>query len=317
MATRTSTSLLSLCSSQSPRFLAATRPAAASASVRFLHQTIPSLSSAAAPASSDPVVITREPSGVAILTLNRPKSLNALTEEVGDAFREAVATLSADDSVRAVVLTGAGRAFSAGGDLGFLRDRITTTPQKNVEVMRQFYDRFLSVRKLPVPVIAAINGHAIGAGFCLALACDMRVAAKPAKVGLNFTRIGMHPGMAGSHTLPILVGNQTASLLLLTGDLVSADDAARYGLVLSSVEPDQVVAEAKKIAERIAKASPVAVRGTLKTLRMRVDDGLERALQREADSQAHGYASPDYPEGLDAIVEKRDPVFQAFNSYAK
>ncbi|KAJ3341911.1 putative enoyl CoA hydratase [Gonapodya sp. JEL0774] len=327
---------VSHCVSQSP----AIRPS------RLFHLSRPVSSSPApsspAPASSDPVTVQSLPNGVAIITLNRPKTLNALTEEVGDAFVEVVKvgapsvtgwtgaaavcgwsrvvagteSLSSSSSLRCVVLTGAGRAFSAGGDMGFLRNRISTTPGKNVEVMRSFYSRFLSVRTLPVPTIAAVNGPAIGAGLCLALACDMRVVERGSKVGVNFVRIGMHPGMAGSHLLPHLIGPQLASRLLLTGDLITGAEALSYGLAMAAPETGEaVVEEALAVAGRVARASPVAVRGTTRTMRMRTEDGMERALQREADAQAHGYASPDYPEGLAAILEKREPVFRDFDSY--
>ncbi|KAI9019737.1 enoyl-CoA hydratase [Hyaloraphidium curvatum] len=255
--------------------------------------------------------------GVVTITLNRPKLLNALTEDMGNKFREVVEVLKADESVRAVVLTGAGRAFSAGGDMKFLKDRMTTPPQRNAEIMRKFYERFMSVRRLDVPVIAAVNGMAIGAGFCLALLCDMRVGAAGTKVGLNFARIGMHSGMAGSHTLPILVGPQAASRMLLTGELISSEEAAKYGLFLSLHPAEDVVDAGVALARKVAAASPVAVRGMTKTLRMRVDDGLERALQREADSQAHGYAMQDYAEGIDAILSKREPIFKDFSEHGK
>eukprot|EP00842_Homolaphlyctis_polyrhiza_P000973 jgi/Hompol1/1877/HPOL_004978-RA len=222
-----------------------------------------------------------------------------------------MADLGSDRSVRAVVLTGNGRAFSAGGDLAFLRKRTQTSPIVNAEIMRGFYNLFLTpVINLPVPVIAALNGHAVGAGFCLALACDLRIAATNAKMGLNFVRIGLTPGMGGSFTLPILAGPQVAARMILTGDLITAAEAETYGLVLKHTIPERLKEESVELARRIASASPIAVRQTVKTLRMRFHDGaFERALQREADSQAIAYNSPDMVEGLDAIVQKRDPVF--------
>jgi enoyl-CoA hydratase len=197
--------------------------------------------------------------------------------------------------------------------------------------------RLTRVSVFEVPVIAAVNGMAIGAGFCLALLADMRVGAKGTKVGLNFARIGMHSGMAGSvgsllqvlttrssvranghhpqHTLPILIGPQAASRMLLTGELISTEEAASYGLFLSLHPTEEVVDAALTLARKVAAASPVAVRGMTKTLRMRVDDGLERALQREADAQGMGYAMEDYKEGIDAILGKRDPVFKNFSEH--
>lgn len=146
-------------------------------------------------------------SGVATITLNAPKRLNALTVPMGDAFAEVVASLATDTGdVSSVIVTGAGRAFSAGGDVQFLRDRCADTPSRNAAIMRGFYQRMLCLRELPVPVIAAINGHAIGAGLAFALAADFRIVAEDASLGVTFTKLGLHPGMGSSHFLPQLIG---------------------------------------------------------------------------------------------------------------
>ncbi|KAI8929404.1 3-hydroxybutyryl-CoA dehydratase-like protein, mitochondrial [Entophlyctis helioformis] len=252
-----------------------------------------------------------QPTGVVVLAFNRPDSLNPLTAAMGEEFTQVLGDLGQSADVRALVLTGNGRAFSAGGDLEFLRERTRTSPMDNQAIMRAFYHRFLTpLINLPVPTIAAINGHAVGAGLCVALACDLRLASTKAKMGLNFVRIGLTPGMGGSFTLPIIAGPQAAARLILTGDLVAASEAAALGLVLRQVEHDHLMAESMALARRIASASPVAVRQTVKTLRMRFHDGaFERALQREADTQAICYGSADMAEGLDAIAQKRDPVF--------
>ncbi|RKO84507.1 ClpP/crotonase-like domain-containing protein, partial [Blyttiomyces helicus] len=241
---------------------------------------------------------------------NRPKTLNALTSPMGSEFMRICASLASIPVVRAVVLTGSGRAFSAGGDLKFLWDRTRTPPDENAEIMRGFYGMFLgAVRTIPVPTIAAINGHAVGAGLCLALACDLRIAASNAKLGVNFVRLGLHPGMGATHTLPYLLPPQAAARLLLTGDLIDASEAASLGLVLKSVSADDLHAETLALARRIASASPVAVRATLKTLRIASGTGIDAALQREADAQAVCYAMQDMQEGLQAIEGKREPMF--------
>ncbi|KAJ3394140.1 putative enoyl CoA hydratase [Lobulomyces angularis] len=254
-------------------------------------------------------VLTKQ-NAVATLTFNRPKSLNALTEDMGIEFEHIVRSLSQDHSLRALILTGNGKGFSAGGDLNFLRSRTKSSAQHNSEIMRSFYS------SLPFPTIAAINGHAVGAGFCVSLACDFRIASENAKMGFNFVKIGLAPGMAGSHILPQLIGIQEANRLILTGELITAEEARSTGLLLKVVKQSEnhkiLLEEAGGLAKKIISNSPVAVRATLKTLRMKIDDGLERALQREADSQAHSYSSPDYIEGLDALVEKRNPDFKDF-----
>lgn len=240
---------------------------------------------------------------VAILRLSRPSSLNAMTAEMGDAFAEAITELSGRcDEIGAVVVTGAGKAFSAGGDLQFLRDRAEDSAWRNTAVMRRFYERFLSVRKLPVPTVAAINGPAIGAGLGLALACDVRVASPAAKMGVTFVGLGIHPGMGTSHFLPLAVGEQVAARMMLTGEVVGGEQALRERLVASLDEDAE--AAAVEVAAQMAAQAPAAVRSCVRTLRTRQEGGLEAALRREADSQAHCYATADYLEGLRALTAK-------------
>lgn len=158
---------------------------------------------------SEPLVVLSEDSttGIATLTLNEPKRLNALTVAMGDEFASAVAELKSNAAhISSVVVTGAGRAFSAGGDVQFLRDRCNDTPSRNAVIMRDFYDRMLSIRTLPMPTICALNGHAIGAGLAFTLAADFRIAAENAQLGVTFTKLGIHPGMGSSHFLPKLIG---------------------------------------------------------------------------------------------------------------
>lgn len=247
---------------------------------------------------------------VATLTFNHPSSRNAMTEAMGIEFQRTVRELATDTSVKAVVLTGAGQAFSAGGDVNFLAARLKDTPEGNIRAMLTFYDFFLSLRTLPVPVVAAINGHAIGAGFCVTLGCDVRVAAAQAKVSCNFARIGIHPGMGATYFVPRLVGVSHASKFLLTGETVSTEEAKTMGLVAAVVPAADVVATAVGVAKEIATASPIAVRTLLQTLRGDDGAGLKAALRREAEAQADCYAEgKDLREALNAIKEKRAPKF--------
>ena len=160
--------------------------------------------------------------GVATLTFDDPERRNAMTEAMGRALAERVRELSAEDDLRAVILTGAGSAFSAGGDLDMIESKARAGVERpggevregHRRFMRAFYGLFLSIRELPCPALAAINGHAIGAGFCVALACDLRIAAQEARLGLNFTRLGIHPGMGATWLLPRLVGPALAAEIL-------------------------------------------------------------------------------------------------------
>ncbi|GBG24845.1 3-hydroxybutyryl-CoA dehydratase-like protein, mitochondrial [Hondaea fermentalgiana] len=254
----------------------------------------------------------RTEDGVATIRFNDPNKLNALTAEMGDQFLEIIEELCGEGSkgLGAVVLTGTGRAFSAGGDINFLRDRHKDTPSRNAVVMRRFYERFLAVRRLPVPVVAAINGPAIGAGLCVALGADVRVAFDKAKLGVTFVQLGLHPGMGSTHFLPKIVGPQVAARMLLTGEVVSGAEAKKIGLVADSFDsPEACVAEAHALAAKMARAGPVSVRTCVRSLRMAQDEGLDRALWREADAQAQCYATEDYHDGVEAIAEKRPPVF--------
>ncbi|KAF2076601.1 hypothetical protein CYY_002087 [Polysphondylium violaceum] len=232
--------------------------------------------------------------GVSILKLNKPTTLNALTFTMGEEFKKLVAQLENESDLKCVVLTGAGKAFSSGGDLNFLRERAADTPENNAKIMEKFYKTFLCIRNIPVPVIAAVNGHAIGAGLCLALATDIRIASTKASLGLTFVGVNLHPGMAATHFLPRMVGHQVASRLILTGDVLSAEESKRLGIVVDVAEPDQLMNNALEMASTIAKRSPFAVRSSTKTLRTLSGLGLDSSLQREADAQSQCYAQETF-----------------------
>ena len=256
--------------------------------------------------------------GVAIATLSDPDRLNAMTEAMGEALASAVDDLSQDDSVRVVLLTGAGRAFSAGGDLDLLENMARSanasrggeTRRRHQTFMGRFYRLFLRVRALPQPTLAAVNGPAIGAGCCLALACDLRIAAREAKLGLNFNRLGLHPGMAATWTLPRLVGPALAAELLYTGRILDGTEAERIGLVNRAVPRETLREEALALARSIAEGAPLSVRATKRSLALSSLTTLEEQLDREAHEQALGYESADLIEGLAAARERRAPGFR-------
>jgi len=255
--------------------------------------------------------------GVVVLRLNDPERRNALTASLGEAFRDRIASLTGDQSVRAVVVTGAGSAFSAGGDLAMLEAQAAAgaaAPGRSWrgirDEMSRFYRLFLSVRDLPCPTIAAIHGHAIGAGLCLALACDLRYVAREARLGLNFTRLGLHPGMGASWTLPRLVGAARAAELLYTSRLIDGEEAGRIGLASRVLAADEVLAAARATAGEIAANAPLAVRAVKRALDRSAAASLEDQLQFEASEQARTFETADAGEGIAAIREKRDPEFE-------
>jgi enoyl-CoA hydratase len=244
---------------------------------------------------------------VAEIVLNRPETRNAMTAAMGREIRDAVGELNASDAVRAVIVRGAGQAFSAGGDLDMLEQRAADDPEANRRAMRAFYALYLSIRELRAPSIAAVNGHAIGAGACFAIACDLRYAATRAKLGFTFVKLGLHPGMAATYLLPRLVGPAVAADLLLTGAILDATEAARIGLVNAAV--DDPVAAAREKAAAIAACAPIAVAQTKASLRGAFTRSLDDALEAEARAQAIDYATGDLREGIAAVRGKRDPVF--------
>eukprot|EP00761_Pharyngomonas_kirbyi_P014595 gb/GECH01014625.1/.p1 GENE.gb/GECH01014625.1/~~gb/GECH01014625.1/.p1 ORF type:complete len:297 (+),score=78.08 gb/GECH01014625.1/:1-891(+) len=243
---------------------------------------------------------------IAILTLDRPEKLNALTVPMKNDFENAISEIRNDSSIRAVVLTGAGKAFSAGGDLDFLTERSNDTPYNNALAMRDFYRGYLgAVRSLAVPVLSAINGHAIGAGLCLAMTTDIRVAASDAKLGLTFTQLGLHPGMGATHFLPQLIGYQAASYMLLTGATVNGGKAKEMGLVLEAKDDSaDVLPRTLEMARDIAANPKIAVNTCHHSLRMQQNEMLERALQREADAQAQSYADQALHDRVSAMKDK-------------
>jgi enoyl-CoA hydratase len=178
------------------------------------------------------------------------------------------------------------------------------------EFMRRFYGLYLSVRDLPCPTIAAVNGAAIGAGLCVALACDARIAARDARLGLNFSRLGIHPGMGATWTLPRIVGPAHAAELLFTGRILDGAEAERIGLVNRAVEAEAVLHEALEMARAVALSAPIAVRGTKRALARSLDSDLTGQLDFEAHQQSLCYESADLAEGLAAARAKRPPRFR-------
>jgi enoyl-CoA hydratase len=258
------------------------------------------------------VEVERRDPGVAVVTLNDPERRNAMTVAMGEMLETVFRDLADEPDLRVAVLTGAPPAFSAGGDLAMLEDHARRTRDEGfdaTDTMREFYGRFLAVRDLPVPTIAAINGHAVGAGLCVALGCDLRIVADEAKVGLNFARLALHPGMGGSWLLPRIVGEQRAAELLYTGRLASGTEMASYGLALESLPSFEVLPRALTLADDIATSSPLVVRQLKVSLEAAATDTLEQHLDLEAANQAVNYGTEDFVEGLAAGRDRRPPEF--------
>jgi enoyl-CoA hydratase len=257
---------------------------------------------------SDAVLVHRD-GGVATVRLNRPDVRNAMTVELTAAFERAIGDLREDQSLRAVVVTGEGTAFCAGGDLTWVKPGPDASVPEMRRKMRTFYPKFLAVRSLDAPTIAAINGPAVGAGLCLAMACDIRIASEEATFATAFTRLGMHPGMAATYLLTRLVGTARAAELFFTAGTIDAAEAARIGLVNKVVPSAALMREAGEMAAAIAANAPIAVGLVKRAVYLAERADLETMLEYEGLAQPVTLGTRDLQEGLDAVREKRPPSF--------
>lgn len=256
--------------------------------------------------SDKPVLIERI-NKTAQITINRPANRNTMNRETMAAFNAAIQQIVADKDIRCLIITGSGKSFCAGADLNELgmgnENRLPS------ETLMDIYQPFLNVRDIEVPVIAAMNGHAIGGGLGLALICDIRVAAKNSKYGANFARLGIHSGMAISYMLPKIIGLPLANELLMTGRLISGETAVKIGLANYAETSENVLPKARELAEEIASCAPVAVKMMKRSIYKGIDWEPEKAAEREAIYQARTFNMQDAREGITALLEKREPVF--------
>jgi enoyl-CoA hydratase/carnithine racemase len=248
---------------------------------------------------------------IATITLNRPENRNSMTEDVLSGLQESVARAADDPDVRAVVIGARGKSFCAGADFKAGAQRSPgSRPLQPAERSFAMYQPFLSVLELEVPVIGALSGHAIGGGLGLALVCDMRVASEESKYGANFTKLGLHPGMATTYLLPRIVGVPRAAELVLTGRLIDGREAERIGLANYALPADEVDERARSLAEECAAAAPIANRWTKRSLYRNAQWSPQEAARYEAELQSRTLETQDHREGVAALLEKRAPVFK-------
>jgi enoyl-CoA hydratase/carnithine racemase len=252
---------------------------------------------------------------VGLLTLNRPESLNALgAPGDGDAVAQVCEQVNADQDIRCVVLTGAGRAFSAGGDVKAMKARQGAFAGSGVAI-REGYRRNIhrivrSIYGLEVPSIAAVNGAAIGLGCDVACMTDIRICAENARFGVTFLKLGLIPGDGGAWLLPRTIGMSRAAELLFTGDVIDAATAQAWGLVSRVVPADSLLDEAITLANRIAVQPPHALRLAKTLLRQGQTASYDTLMEMSAAAQALAHLTEDHMEGVDAILEKREPAFK-------
>jgi enoyl-CoA hydratase/carnithine racemase len=251
-------------------------------------------------------------SGVATITLNRPERLNALTFEVYRELTDTFAALRTETEVRVVVITGAGRAFCSGGDV---HDIIGELFKRHMEGLLEFTrmtcELVANIRALRKPVIASLNGTTAGAGACIALASDIRIASEEAKIAFLFVKVGLSGAdMGAAYLLPRVVGLAKATELLYTGDFISAQEAERIGLYNRVVPADELAAITLELAQRLARGPAFALGKTKELLDREAHMSLEAALECEAQAQAVCMQHPDYREAYEAFVNKREANFE-------
>ena len=249
---------------------------------------------------------------VAWLTLNRPERLNALTFEVYRELTDAFAALRTDRAVSAVVIRGAGRAFCSGGDVrDIIGDLQTLDIGGHLEFTRLTCALIRHMRQLPQPIIASLNGTVAGAGACIALAADLRVASAEARIAFLFVRVGLSGAdMGACFLLPRFVGLARATELLCTGDFISAEEAARIGLYNRVVPATELDSETRALADRLARGPAFALAMTKEMLNRELEVSLDTALEWEAQAQALCLQHPDFREAYEAFTEKREPIFK-------
>lgn len=253
------------------------------------------------------IVFEMKKEHVALITVNRPKALNALNDDVLKELNQAFDEIEADKNILGLIITGAGRSFVAGADLAQLRDY---GPEENRANAGLAQDTFTRLENLPLPTIAAVNGFALGGGNELAMSCDIRIASEKAKFGQPEASLGVPPCFGGTQRLPRLVGYGMAKEMIYTGRMVGAQEAREIGLVNKVVAPEELLGAAEEMMDQIIGKSPRGIRYSKLILNETVDMSLAQGLEFEKNISAICYGLADKKEGFYAFLEKREPVYE-------
>nr|WP_206155306.1 short-chain-enoyl-CoA hydratase [Caldanaerobacter subterraneus] len=246
--------------------------------------------------------------GIATITISRPKALNALNTETLEELENVLEVLQNDDGVKVIVITGAGeKAFVAGADISEMKDMSVFEAKKFAELGQKVFRKIELMKK---PVIAAVNGYALGGGCELALACDIRIASRNAKFGQPEVGLGIIPGFGGTQRLPRIVGVSKAKELIYTGDMIDAEEALRIGLISKVVEQDKLLEEAYGIAKKIMSKGLVAVSLAKEAINKSLEVDIDSGMEYEANAFALCFGTQDQKEGMAAFLEKRAPKFE-------
>jgi 2-(1,2-epoxy-1,2-dihydrophenyl)acetyl-CoA isomerase len=251
-----------------------------------------------------------EDSGIVTITLNRPERLNAFAGHMRRDLAEALEEAGSDPHVRVVVITGEGRAFCAGGDVHFMAELVERADSEEFERILGAARRvILAIRQMTKPVIASITGPAAGAGFNLALACDLRIASSNATFSQSFVKLGFHPDWGGTYFLPRMVPSNIACELFFLGRTIDAAEALKLGLLNRVVAPDQLETETRRLAEELRDGPAVSIAAAKHAVYASEHDNLEKMLAYEVEAQVRCFESEDGREGVRAFLEKRPPKF--------
>jgi len=255
-------------------------------------------------------ILVSETEGIATITLNRPDKLNAFIGHMRRDLAEALEHAGSDRGVKVVIITGAGRAFCSGGDIAFMAELMERRNSDEFSRILGAGRRVITaIRSMTKPVIAAINGPAAGAGFNLALACDLRIASRNATFTQSFVKVGLHPDWGGTYFLPRLVTSNKACEMFFLGDSIDAAEALRLNLVNKVVAPEELEAATLQLAERLRAAPSIAVAAAKQAVYMSSASDLDEMLRYETEAQLRCFESDDGHEGVRAFFEKRDPHF--------
>ena len=255
-------------------------------------------------------LLIKEESGILTITLNRPDKLNAFIGHMRRDLAEALEAAGSDRGVRVVVITGAGRAFCAGGDVNFMAELMERHDSEEfARILGSGRRVITSIRKMTKPVIAAVNGVASGAGCNLALACDLRIASTNATFSQSFLKVGLHPDWGGTYFLPRLLTPNKVCELFFLGEAIDASEAARLSLVNQVVAPEDLEAATQRLAERLCAAPPIALAAAKQAVYASQAADLDEMLRYETEAQLRCFESEDGREGVRAFIEKREPTF--------
>lgn len=255
-------------------------------------------------------IILEKSNNVTKIILNRPEVLNALDSKIFEELEKVIENISTDKETKSVIITGAGRAFCAGIDLSFINKITSLSPSEFRKELRRFQGVLNSLEELEKPVIAAVNGFALGAGCDLSLACDLRIASEKALFGEQYIKVGLIPDLGGTQRLSRLVGIGKAKELIFTGDMINAQEAERIGMVNKVVPPDELLTAAEAMANKLAQGPSIAIGLAKIAINKSLGTDIKSGLEYEVYGQSLCLQTNDYKEGVAAFLEKREPQFK-------